>query len=753
MKSKRLWKSRVAFALTGSMFLNLCSPGLVMAEPVYAGQTANIASGSDAVPDEEPLIPDVEGAEGWELTEDATPSELEKDVYQVSYMVAPEEAAELTKQPETVVFGEDLHFTVKPDDGWTFESVTANGVELESKKTWFGLGQSYQFQVNDVAEDQYIEVVMTEEDQLLQELSQTYNDVTVTVKELETGALDGITGIRVADTDAYTENVQAQIQASLENGEAIAHYAAYDIALIGTDEQGREVEVEPGDKVSVTISGISPAADVEYDRVNIYHLSEQQPDVLEVLSDEAASETVPVYEVESVATNTKEEVEEADSVTFVAEAFSPYVVIFVKNPTTDKSVNLYLKDVDGTNLEWDAMKDGYPIGIEDETMTIQSLITQYGMVEFYPTAPEDKTGIMYVFQRASIDENGKQLITEFTYDSLPENVYLWYEPIGEGKVDVYVNLTDIDQLGKNPIKTTISTGSVTNEKVMDVLKNADIAEEIGDAVYAVEGVELLQNYQKWVDNKDETDPDSDLFKGVKSLGSVKFIEKIADADKTSIKVTLENGDVVTFNPDDGVGSAEDDDNIYTINLIYSAGVKVHVGVTYLEGENRPGNTVAGETYKTEFDLFFASGEDAVIPITIDQGCEIEITGDHNYNSATDPDLVTQLREYNVIFEKIAGNKNIQVKFSNPEKLFDYSDFVATNPGDGHPSNEDGGNGTYHGLSLEKDGELIIDRNEIGRQDATLTKPISGNTMTLVMKVTSDNSGQSSVYDLNELSIN
>lgn len=118
--------------------------------------------------------------------------------------------------------------------------------------------------------------VMTKESQTLQELSQIYNDVTVTVKEMEAGALSGVTGIRVEDTDAYTEDVQNQIEASLRTGGTVAHYAAYDITLIGTDEDGNEVEMEPGDKVSVAISGISLDEDMEYNRVKVYHLSERQ---------------------------------------------------------------------------------------------------------------------------------------------------------------------------------------------------------------------------------------------------------------------------------------------------------------------------------------------------------------------------------------------------------------------------------------------------------------------------------------------
>lgn len=94
---------------------------------------------------------------------DAEKPEAEKA--EIRYTVLPEELEDKAEVdgPEEAVIGKSLKFSVKPEDGYEIESVTADGSELEGNKTL--LGNTFRYELEEVTGDHDIEITLCEKNE------------------------------------------------------------------------------------------------------------------------------------------------------------------------------------------------------------------------------------------------------------------------------------------------------------------------------------------------------------------------------------------------------------------------------------------------------------------------------------------------------------------------------------------------------------------------------------------------------------
>lgn len=482
------------------------------------------AAGETAA-DTEVVIVEPTAPEKPEETKKAEIKENETEVYTVSYEVIPEEGAEV-KGKEEVKEGKDLTFKVTPEDGYKIESVSVNGEELtddkEKKSFLFFFGDTYyEYKVQDVEEDLEIAVYLEPEALTAQD-----GDTEVSIKAEDKNALDNVDSIEIAEL-GQDEAVEAALKEQLD-GQEIVDYKAIDITLY--DEEGNEVEPE-GD-VSVAINGIS--TDEEYDEVAIFHLTEKvmpkrsnAPALNNISAISVFDEQPATYVAEEVTKNVKDQIEEENAVSFTANEFSPYVVVFIKNPTDFKSVNFHFMklenpdDTEGIEFEYAGASEELNIQIgNNNDLSISDLISAYSMREIQPDGEDE----YYVYLNATYGPEGDDVPSKddqdastVKYDQLKDGqeIYLWYEKIGYQEVPVKVYFDDQEV----PEDSFIRSGTFDQERYDELLAR------LNKDAYVFDRAEIWANDTNY--------------------GNI--VSSMLDGDLISART--ESGDILTFNKD------------------------------------------------------------------------------------------------------------------------------------------------------------------------------------------------------------
>ena len=656
MKVKRKVAALLALAMvvTGQPS-GVLADGLNTLGTSYAAENSDVATGSEATdptepekpelpeeelpeestgaaeepskPEEETPTEEVTEEETEETKEETEPTEEEEDaVYSVSYTVEPKGSAEI-KGKEEVKEGKDLTFKVYPEEGYEIESVEVNGEEVtdskEKKSFLFFFGDTYyEYKVQDVEEDldiaAYLKPELTAED----------GDTEVMIQAEDADVLKNVVSVEIADL-GQDEAVEAALKEQLD-GKTIVDYKAIDITLYNEDGE----EVQPKGEVSVAINGVS--TDEDYDEVAIFHLQEpenvqEQQNVrrpmrapaangISVLSEE---EQPQAYVAEEVTKGVNDRTEKDNAVSFKTDHFSTYVVVFVKDG--NKTVNFHLMDAE-TKQELDYTVDEDVLGIGNETINIEALLQGNGLDTISVSEKE------YVFQKATNDIDGNNIIDQINYATIDDNVdfYIWYQNIESLKISVKVDLINENN------KTTsydgfITPGEIDKEKETEVLNS--ISSEVDTTGYAFKTAEVYSTSYEGVKEK---------IVNITQIGKTRYV-KLADGRD----IALDNQE---------------------IHFTYEKGIAVNISIK-TEGEPNENNTVAGEDKggNGNITLYYLENESISIPVNLEQGYNVLIKQNKEplYDSSVEE---TQIRTYNINIPKLEAAQSFEVKFIKIEQL-------------------------------------------------------------------------------------
>ena len=362
--------------------------------------SADDESAAEEIPEDTDvvLVEEPETPAETEETKAAEKKENESETYTVVYEVDPEDGATV-KGDDEVKEGKDLTFKVTPEDGYKIESVSVNGEEVtdnkEKKSFLFFFGDTYyEYKVTDVEEDLSVEILMAEDI-----LRASDGDTEVEIEADDKNALRDVSYVEISEL-GEDDSIEAAIKEQLSEKQ-IVDYKAVDITLY--DKDGNVAE--PDGDVSVRISGVE--TDEDYDEVFIYHLEEEETaqatsrmgamPAVNAVSDEEDSVSYTAKEVKS---GVEDAIEDEGMIRFTADAFSPYVVVFVKDG--NEEVSFHLQDMDGRELKTDAFNvDAVSVG--GDNINIRSFVEGNDLLQIVPDG-EDET---YIFQYATTDEEGK----------------------------------------------------------------------------------------------------------------------------------------------------------------------------------------------------------------------------------------------------------------------------------------------------------------------------------------------------------
>ncbi|GAA6292731.1 hypothetical protein F220043C3_11650 [Enterocloster asparagiformis] len=273
--------------------------------------------------------------------------------YKVTYDIAPKASARIVDGPRGVEEGGTLVFGVKNQIGYAIEAVSVNGEALEADSVTDNDdgSQTAWYTVPEVYEEQEVVVTMTESGEH-PEFSATLpmSDGTIIHLYAEEGVLPAgvkaeasvVTGIE----DVVKANVEAEAEAAGEQKEVVASLS-YNIDLLDKDGHKLDDQIWSG-SVQVTFTG-APIEEKskEADVVEVMYVATTKEDEAQakvtaddVVAVEAAAEPVEVFGEESV-----------EAVTFEAEHFSTYTVVFThKDREKRTTLKINLKSTTGESL-------------------------------------------------------------------------------------------------------------------------------------------------------------------------------------------------------------------------------------------------------------------------------------------------------------------------------------------------------------------------------------------------------------------
>ena len=311
--------------------------------------------------------------------------------------------------------GKDLTFVVKPQKGYTVDSVFVNGEEVDSES-------DYRYVVEAVSEDIEVEVATTETSShpAFNPDPITIGDVTITVSAEP--------GVIPEGTELVAEAVTAEKQAEIEekvteeaakNSEEVVEVLSYNIDLF---YQGEKLTWNEG-SVLVEFSGakIEEKA-AEADVVDIVHVDTDAADEIEL---------------NTVATEDVSGEEQIEAVGFDAKHFSTYTVTFKKIRGGDFKLNVVQLDENGNKIssdkkeltitEWDYEYSFIGKYIDDDTLAKKMAINGYDFVEATTKGKLNNKGQRIYW----LLNSGKNFYRYdgFDYSWIDSNstVYFWYK--------------------------------------------------------------------------------------------------------------------------------------------------------------------------------------------------------------------------------------------------------------------------------------------------------------------------------------
>ena len=598
---------------------------------------------------------------------DADVVEPENEIYEVLYTVDPEEGARV-KGKDEIRSGRDLTFKVYPEDGYEIESVVVNGEELEEtqeQKEFLLFGSKYcEYQVESVREDLDIVVTLNEieENTLSYELSE---GLSLNITEKDKGALKDVAYME-AELLSKDEDIEKAIDEKLDESEAIADYAAIDIVLF--DEEGNETE--PEGAVTVSVEGID--TDEEYEKVSIYHIEETPDEEAEErsaapkLSVLSAAEDENIYQAAKVTKGVKDQLSEEGNILFTADHFSTYVVTFIKDATTHKSVTYHLMKLPAEGEEAEELAyskfqgEEFDVTLGDQAITIDQHVATHDMAEIQEDGAD---GLYYTYQyaTASEDSTGDRL-TKLSYEDIVNednpitDIYLWYSPSDYTIIEATAHFDDdLDGDYDTQKRVDLRTGSIDFERAQEALESASV-----EGIYSFSHAEIHG-------------PD----------GMVSEIESVKSVNG-NYYVTL-----------DGEESRYEGDG-YSIHLYFKKGTRLTI---HVEGASTAfGNLVDGLAEPT-INREIAKGETRTIPIEVAKGYKFTLTypDGSTYDSSIEE---TQIRTFSFDVTGTDENQTFNVKFEKITPYLDYSHYQGR---------DDLNNGNYHGAEV-KVNEKVVDPN-------------------------------------------
>ncbi|MDF2888455.1 MAG: doubled motif anchor protein, partial [Lacrimispora sp.] len=357
--------------------------------------------------------------------------------YKISYTINPEASARIIEGPRGVEEGQELTFGVKNQIGYAIEDVTANGQTLKSDSATDNSdgSQTTWYSVPEVYEDQEVEVHMTEtgaHPEFSSEL--VMEDGTVIRLHAPEGVLPaGVKASAVVVSgigDAVKEKVEAQAKIEGETKEVIVSLS-YNIDLLDRSGNKLDNQIWNG-AVQVTFSG-TPMEEhsKEADTVEVVYVATTKEE--EPQSDVTAADVTSVEPVSDVL-NVQEN-EGINEITFEAEHFSTYTIVF-KKLTGTQSFKLNIVKYDNgkvVSIGTDATRTGN--------------ISRNTPVAIIGIAP-DVSG--YTFEKATIGSNyvSGNVIQNLQYTSKGATYKLQYNTTSSsnwkdvGSNDIYLWYSD-----------------------------------------------------------------------------------------------------------------------------------------------------------------------------------------------------------------------------------------------------------------------------------------------------------------------
>ena len=655
----------------------------------------------------------------------ATESEADTDLYEVSWEVYPEGTAEVTAKEE-IRAGKTLRFKVKPEKGWEIESVLVNSEEVEPIEPFLGISLfgTKKYEIEDVHFDQQIEVNMTEEaaDEP-KELTAEDGGVSVTLSEIDEGALANVSRIEAVRLEDDAD-VEAAVQEQLGEKQ-LADYAALDIKLY--DEDGNEVE--PEGKVSVKFSGVSTEA--EYDSIEVYHLTDNdtadgakrparapmKPSTLaadESTENETAEngeEAALVYGAEKITKGVEDSIETNGEITFQAERFSPYVIVFVtKNTNTRVEFVLRALPSASTNNKVQEIKNdealealrAITVGAEKK-VNIETLVQGYGVTELQATAHRDLPSgtwenypvnqlpaFSYQYATFADDETADkktdiELKDDGTVADLGEDstIYLWYRAIEDLDIPVVIHFAD-NRVGG---ETLLEIGGNDDVNGQYEIGGGKFYDNNGNATELITNILQDERIKTAVDEYNSTKNPANS--GYINLDETAFAQAqlrnsdTKDWDVEIVSASKDGANTYARTKTDEV-VAIGENSTFSLHLFFVKGYVLNVEAEEDEpsDENTINDQPASEIVQNQLKYISVGNSYVKLSVKIAAGYTLQVS---DANGAIDKfdssELDTPLRTYEVSVPVRQEPNTITFKFNKAEKVFDYK-FIADNNGSG-----------------------------------------------------------------------
>ncbi|WP_180994758.1 doubled motif LPXTG anchor domain-containing protein [Clostridium sp. chh4-2] len=388
--------------------------------------------------------------------------EQTKTYHQVTYEV-DQNGAVMINGAGKVEDGQDLTFTVKPQAGYTIESVSANGEELESVG-----GNKYL--VESVGEEVFIDIT-TSEEVLHPEFTPepiTIGDVVISVYAEENIIPEGTVFVAEAVTAEKQEAIEEKVSEEAEkNSEEVLEVLSYEIDLI---YQGEKLTWNEG-TVQVSFSGAKiEEKSAEADKVDIAHVEIDHSNEVEL--DMVASEEVPGEE-------------NIEAVDFEAKHFSTYTVTFTKKNAASRELTVFINSFDNyQETELEQKHESLTIADNGSSQAVETFVndkyTANGKTyEFSKATAENRYEAPKVTEIALDGESLKAVTVSGAAVPLVNNqLYLWYVPVNER---IEVTLVKTEDGSEKEETGYIPAGTIA-ENVPEIAGYEFVNAKVGDGV-------------------------------------------------------------------------------------------------------------------------------------------------------------------------------------------------------------------------------------------------------------------------------
>ena len=250
------------------------------------------------------------------------------------------------------------------------------------------------------------------ETQTSEEKVYTYEDSEISVEATaESDVLPSDAKLEVTPITEGTayEEVEAQLESDAsENDYEVAGFLAYDIRFV--DQDGNEIEPEGSVAVSMEYKsaaipeGLENAAEAS---VSVMHLEESDDAV--AVKDLTADSTVNTTEDNAI-----------DSVEFVTESFSAFVITWKDKNSKSRDLKVYICDEGGNQLLTDQDKP-FSAKIEDK-----GNLYDMGTGDAFAKLASNYAVPGYYYKEARIDSISGNIARNVSYNDQTQSEYVWY---------------------------------------------------------------------------------------------------------------------------------------------------------------------------------------------------------------------------------------------------------------------------------------------------------------------------------------